>query len=169
MSIWDEPVRDFPDRAFRMLLENPDNLRELIGDLVPDVAARLDFPRRELVGREFLLEDWRGRESDLLFRIPYRASDADRSLLVCLLLEHQSVADPRMPLRLLLYAVLYWEREWKAWENRHEYGVPLRLTPVLPIVFHTGSQPWTANRELVDLFDAPDELHRFAPRWPTLF
>ena len=169
MSIWNEAVRDFPDRAFRLLLENTDNLRELISDLVPDVAARLDFSRRELIGREFLLEDWRARESDLLFRIPYRAADAEQSVLVCLLLEHQSVADPRMPLRLLLYAVLYWEREWKAWETRHEYGVPLRLTPVLPVVFHTGLQPWVTNRQLADLFADPEELRRFAPQWPTLF
>ena len=31
----------------------------------------------------------------------------------------QSSPDPRMPLRLLVYSALYWEREWKAWEQEH--------------------------------------------------
>jgi hypothetical protein len=46
-----------------------------------------------------------------------------------------------MPLRSLLYAVLYWEQEWRRWEASHPRGEPLRLTPVLPIVFHTGGEP----------------------------
>jgi hypothetical protein len=81
---------------------------------------------------------WRRRESDLLFRIPFRTESDQPPALVCVLLEHQSAPDPQMPLRMLLYAVLYWEREWKAWQTEHPAGTPLRLSPVLPIVFHTG-------------------------------
>jgi hypothetical protein len=32
-------------------------------------------------------------------------------VLVCVLVEHRSGPDARMPLRALVYAVLYWERE----------------------------------------------------------
>jgi hypothetical protein len=90
-------------------------------------------------------------------------------VLVCILVEHQSSADPVMPLRLLLYAVLYWEQEWRAWEKQHAYAEPLRLTPVLPVVFHTGADPWHSNRTLAELLAGPAELRGWAPLWPPRF
>ena len=48
--------------------------------------------------RDFLLDDWRGRESDLLFRLPFRPLTDAPALppaLVCLLVEHQSEPDRR--------------------------------------------------------------------------
>ena len=116
-----------------------------------------------------MLEDWRRRESDLLFRVPYLEAPESLPVLVCLLIEHQSAEDPRMPLRVLLYAVLYWEREWKAWEDNHSPGEPLRLTPILPIVFHTGGEPWRTNRTLAELIGGPEEFQAFVPQWHPLF
>ncbi len=170
MSFFDDPpLRDFPDHALRRLLENPANLRDLVAALRPDLAARMDFSRLQPEPREFLMEDWRKRECDLFFRVPYRTGDKDGFILICLLLEHQSSPDPRMPLRTLVYAVSYWEREWKEWEDRHDFRTPLVLTPVLPIVFYTGNTPWNASRQLVDLFPDLPELRAFVPQWPMLF
>src|SRR5438067_10619410 len=112
----DPPLTDFPDRAIRRLLEQPGNLRDLIAAVLPDLADRFDFSQREIIPRTFLLDDWRRRESDMLFRLPFRAEDGLPPVLVCLLIEHQSEPDPPMPLRVLVYAALYWEQEWKAWE-----------------------------------------------------
>jgi hypothetical protein len=64
---------------------------------VPDIAPYLDWERIEWQDRSFLMEDWRNRESDLLFRIPFRSPAAETPVLVCILLEHQSAPDPRMP------------------------------------------------------------------------
>ncbi|HEX8199528.1 MAG TPA: hypothetical protein VF590_03510, partial [Isosphaeraceae bacterium] len=70
MSLFDDPpLRDFPDGAIRRLLSDPHNLRDLIADVAGELAAALDFDRTEPLDREFLLEDWRRRESDLLFRV----------------------------------------------------------------------------------------------------
>jgi hypothetical protein len=173
----DPPLHGFPDRAIRQLLADWRNLRDLLAEVVPDLAGRFDFERAEPVGQEFLMEDWRRREADLFFRIPFREAEGPESgsegvlppALVCVLVEHQSAPDPRMPLRTLLYAVLYCEREWKAWEDNHPAGEPLRLSPVLPVVFHTGGDPWRANRELRDLFSGPDAFRIFAPGWAPLF
>jgi hypothetical protein len=170
MSFFDEPpLHDFPDRAFRRLLEHPHNLRDLLGAVLPDLVDRFDFDRMEILPRTFLLDDWRRRESDMLFRLPFRDDPAAPPALVCVLLEHQSEADPAMPLRVLLYAVLYWQEEWKAWEADHERGDPLRLTPVIPIVFHTGATRWTSNRTMADLFGGPEAVRAFVPEWPPLF
>ncbi len=104
-------LRDFPDRAIRQLLENRDNLRQFLAAAAPDLADALDCDCAELQPPAFPLDDWRHRESDLLFLIPYRTGKARRRVLVCVLIEHQSAADARMPLRVLLYTVLFWERE----------------------------------------------------------
>jgi hypothetical protein len=141
----DPPLRDFPDRAIRRMLEHPHNLRDLLRAVAPALADRFDFDRVQPVSRTFLLEDWRERESDLLFLIPFRGEGAELPVLVCLLLEHQSRPDPRMPLRTLVYAALDWERQWKDWEAEHGAGEGLRLTPILPVVFHTGPRPWAAT------------------------
>src|SRR2546426_11223434 len=108
MSVWDHPpLHDFPDRAFRRLLTDPGNLRDLLTVLLPDQVDHLDFSRLAELPRSFLLDDWRRREADLLFRLPWLPGITDAPpLLICLLIEHQSEADPAMPLRLLLYAVL---------------------------------------------------------------
>src|SRR5437773_435275 len=137
---------DFPDRAMREALVHPDNLRALLRQVAPDVADRLDYSRLEIVQRPYFLDDWRRRDNDVLVRLPFR--DAQRELLVCVLIEHQSTTDLVMPLRVLVYAMLFWEQQWKQWEDGHDRGVPLRLTPVLPVVFHTGPQPWDTSRSL---------------------
>jgi hypothetical protein len=173
MSLFDEPpLHDFPDRAIRKLLENPHNLRDLLEAVVPDLVDRFDFDRVEIVPRAFLMDDWRRRESDMLFRLPWLeeiiGEDAPH-ILVCVLIEHQSEPDLRMPLRVLLYAVLYWEQEWKTWEADHARGEPLRLTPIVPVVFHTGSQVWRAPRKLAELIGGPKELRAFVPDWGPVF
>lgn len=67
-------LHDFPDRAIRGLLANAGNLREMLGAAVPDLAPRFDCDRAELQPPAFPLDDWRHRESDLLFLIPYRTA-----------------------------------------------------------------------------------------------
>jgi hypothetical protein len=74
-----------------------------------------------------------------------------------------------MPLRVLVYAALYWEQEWKAWEARHDDRQPLCLTPIIPIVFHTGRTPWRTNRSLAELIAGPEEVRLYAPEWSPLF
>jgi hypothetical protein len=173
MSRIDQPsLHDFPDRAIRDALQDPRNLRDLLTARVPDLAARFDFDHAEIVEPEFLLDDWRRRKADLLFRIPFATrppGEPAQHALVCLLLEHQSGPDPQAPLRTLLYAVLYWEQQWKTWEEGHPRGEPLRLTPVLPVVFHTGPGEWHTNRTLADLIAAPKAFEMHIPSWQPLF
>jgi hypothetical protein len=156
---------DFPDRAIRDALLNGQTLRALLRDVAPDLADRLDYSRVESVPPTYLLDDWRKRDNDILLRLPFRDPADGREILICILVEHQSTTDPAMPLRLLVYAVLFWEREWKQWEDGHERGAPLRLTPVIPVVLHTGAEPWDSNRTLADLFEVPDQVRPFLPQW----
>jgi hypothetical protein len=165
----DSPLHDFSDRAFRKSLEDRDNLRSFLKEALPKLADGFDCSRARLAPREFLLDDWRRRESDLLFEIPYRDKDGERLTLVCILIEHQSKSDPRMPLRTLVYAVLYWDRESKAWEKAESPKPEFKLTPIVPIVLHTSPKPWASARTFAELISGPDEFRSFAPRWEPLF
>lgn len=160
--------RDFPDRAVRDALTTPANLRTVVHRAIPALADKLDYLRMEVVAPSFLLDDWRHRDADILVRVPMLGQEG-RSVFVCVLVEHQSATDPAMPLRVLTYAVLFWERQWREWERAHDYAKPLRLTPVVPIVFHTGQRPWNVARSIAELFDGPEELRVFAPQWATAF
>lgn len=167
------PLHDFPDRAHRQLLENPQNLRELLGAAAPRVAAGLLFDEAKLLTREQRHPDWRRSEVDLFFQIPYREGPEEqvRPALVYVLVEHQSQPDPAMPLRTLLAAVLHWDRQWHGWLRRRQKGrvTPLRLGPVVPVVFHTGPAPWHLARGLTELFDVPESLRNLVPTWQPIF
>jgi hypothetical protein len=158
----DPPLHDFPDRAIRLLLERPPHMRQLVSAAAPELATGLDFTRMAPLQRELPLPDWRRREADLLFRVPFRAG---LETLICLLVEHTTAPDQRMPLRALLYATLYWEREWRLWEEGHRRGQPLRLSPVLPIVFYTGHDAWDTARTLADLMPVIEPFQAHIPNW----
>ena len=161
--------RDLADRVIREALQHPANLRAFLHQAVPALADGFDCNRSRLLDREFPLDDWRRREADLPFEVPYRLGEEERTALVYVLIEHQSAEDPAMPLRLLYCVVLYWERQWRAWEQTSAPKPPLRLSPVLPVVLHTGTGPWQNNRSLHDLLGEPAEFHGFVPQWAPLF
>jgi hypothetical protein len=117
--------REFPDRAVRDALVRPDHLRTMLRRTHPHLADRFDYGRLEVVPRTYLLDDWRERELDVLVRLPLLAPEGGE-VLVCVLVEHLTHPDPVMPLRLLLDAVLFWEQQWRHWQQGHDRGVPLR-------------------------------------------
>ncbi|HZU39381.1 MAG TPA: Rpn family recombination-promoting nuclease/putative transposase [Gemmataceae bacterium] len=161
--------RDLPDRVIRQALCHPANLHAFLKQTVPALAEGFDCERRRVLEREFPLDDWRRREADLPFEIPYRLGDQELWALVYVLIEHQSAEDPVMPLRVLYFVVLYWERQWRAWEKKTLPKQPLRLSPVLPLVLYTGGGAWQNNRTLHDLLGEPGEFHGFVPQWSPLF
>src|ERR1700722_9162967 len=136
-----DPIRDLADRIIRLSLRYPGHLRGLVEEAVPDLAAGFDYQQARLLEREFPLDDWRRREADLPFEIPYHSGDQSIPALVVVLLEHQSDTDPLLPLRLLYFAVVYWDKQWKEWEALPRPRPSFRLRPVLPIVIYTGSVP----------------------------
>jgi hypothetical protein len=164
-----EPPRDLPDRVIRKALRHPANLRALLQQVVPALADGFDCDRSRFLDREFPLDDSRYREADLPFEVPFRLGTQEVWALVYVLIEHQSAEDRAMPLRLLLFLALYWERQWRAWEQRAAPRPPLSLSPVLPLVLYTGAEPWQNNRSLHDMLGEPTEFHGFVTAWAPLF
>jgi hypothetical protein len=161
--------RDLMDRVLKQSLKNPANLRAFLNEVVPDLAPGFIYDDPKYLDPEFQRDDWRRREADLAVTLRYRAGAEERTALVCVLIEHQSDTDPLIPLRTLYFATGYWDREWSDWHKLPTPRPPLRLSPVLPVVLHTGSRPWGSNRTLVDLLGEPASFHRFAPVWEPVF
>jgi hypothetical protein len=82
------PPRNLLDHILRQSLRHPANLQAFLEQAVPDLAAGFDCPQARLLEREFPLDDWRHREADLPFEIPYRYGTEAILALVCVLIEH---------------------------------------------------------------------------------
>ncbi len=161
--------RDLPDRIIRQSLRNPANLRDFLRAVVPQLADGFVCEQARLLDREFFLDDWRRREADLPFEIPYRTGVKELLALVYVLIEHQSDTDTFLPLRMLYSTVVYWDRQWREWEALPRPKPTFRLRPVLPLVLYTGTSAWGSNRALSDLLGEPVAFHPFAPDWRLLF
>lgn len=164
-----DPIRELADRAVRESLLFGEHLRGLLSRVVPELADGFDYDRIRPLGRDFPIEDWRQREADLPIEVPFRHGAALEWALVVVLLEHQSDTDTMMPLRLLYFAAVYWDQQWRQWQELPAPRPPLRLNPVLPIVVYTGAKPWGSNRTLADLLGEPAALHGFAPTLQPIF
>jgi predicted transposase YdaD len=161
--------RDLPDRILRRSLQHPANLRDFLRAVVPQLADGFVCERARLLDREFFLDDWRRREADLPFEIPYRTGVEELLALVYVLIEHQSDTDPFLPLRMLYSTVVYWDRQWREWEVLPRPKPTFGLRPVLPLVLYTGTTRWGSNRALSDMLGEPVAFHPFAPDWRLLF
>ena len=167
------PIREFNDRTTLWLLEDPLNLRDLLGMRDRELAASLDFAQAERVNRSFIPADLQKEESDLIFRVPFlfasKKGKPPPAVWIYFLLEHQSRPDAAMTLRLLSYMLELWELQRREWDDRNAPIAERRLTPVLPFVFYTGRRNWKTPLEFRSMFDVPPGFERFIPQWETLF
>ena len=162
-----ERVYHFSDRSMRRLLESTAYIRYLIELLMPELLDMLDFDRGVQQNRTFLSEALRVRESDVLLRVPFQETVAHEELHICVLIEHQSRPDWLMQLRLLIYMERIWEAEYREFGSKPR--AEQKWSPILPIVFYTGSDRWTAPLSLAEILEVPAVFERFVPRFDTLF
>ena len=159
----------FPDRSARWLLRQREHLEALLAMLLGSLVEAFDFENVTPLNRSFIPDELRPQESDMVFRIPFRAPDAPaKEVIVYLLIEHQSTVDPEMELRLLSYMVQIWMEERRQWDEAKRSQEERRLTPIVPIVFYTGKGEWRAPLSLTALMEIPEELTRFVPTFDTL-
>jgi Putative transposase, YhgA-like len=92
-----------------------------------------------------------------------------RSLIVYILLEHQSEMDRLMLFRTLQYLVAMLSSQLRQWTQEHDSLEGFRFQQVLPIVFYTGTSSWPDLGQLADLFVDVPELAPFIPTIRPLF
>ncbi len=125
------------DRAFRRLFAHPEVVADLLGGFAPSPALR-GFDRGSLrpLPDDRVDSGYHRRESDATWGFSL-ASGAE----VALIFEAQSAEDRAMAGRMTVQIGMFCENL-----QRTRPGEP--LPAVLPVVFHTGSAPWRAERSL---------------------
>ncbi|MCH8296063.1 Rpn family recombination-promoting nuclease/putative transposase, partial [Candidatus Poribacteria bacterium] len=163
------PVREFPDRGTKWLLESPDNTRDLIRIIAADLVEKLDFDRIQQVPTTFIPDDLRKQEADILFLLPFVEGDTEREVMVYILIEHQSTPSQSMGFRLGFYIFQIWDRQRRKWMEAKIPEDQWRFRPILPILFYTRKTEWRTPLSVSALMDLPHELEPYVPSHKTLF
>ncbi len=146
------------DNAYKKIFSHAEMVRDLLRGFVREEwVERLDFSTLEKVSGGFVTDDFRDRESDIIWRLRW----GEAWLYVYILLEFQSTVDRFMAVRIGGYVHLLYQDLIKS----GGVGPAEKLPPVLPLVLYNGVAEWTAATEVNELIaEAPAGLDRFQPR-----
>jgi hypothetical protein len=131
-----------------------DLLREIVGERW---VERIDFKSGQLVNTTFISPRHENRESDLIWR--FRRKDEEEPVFVYILMEFQSRPDPSMPVRLMSYVGLLYQRLMSSRSRKSWKKLPL----VIPLVVYNGAEPWDVATDLGSLIgelDPSAEIYR---------
>ena len=167
----DTRIHQFPDRSAKWLLENTENLKGLLEIIASDIVEHLDFNQVEIENTTFIPDDLQRQESDLVYLLPFRDQSntgSAETVLIYILVEHQSTVDPSMGLRLLSYMCQIWNTQRRAYMKGSVAPSEWRFQPIIPVIFYTGDQRWVRPPSLETVIDLPEALARFLPRFDVL-
>jgi len=105
----------------------------------------IDFDTLEKTGGNFVSDDLRHREDDIIWKVRWR--NTNEWLYIYLLIEFQSSVDRFMAVRIMVYIGLLYQDLIKS-KAIAENG---KLPPVLPLVLYNGEVSWYAAREISEL------------------
>ncbi len=153
-------MHNWHDTYARRVFSQPDATADLVRHLFPkDVVEQLDLASLRLIDEQ-LGGDQLGPEIETDFLWEARTTVGD-SVLVYVLLEHQSTVDRWMALRMLRYRV----RLWEAYRTR-EPDSP--LPPILPLVLYHGKKAWNAALDVAKLTTPLDDLTQLRAAYRVL-
>lgn len=133
------------DKGYKYLLSSKKVFIELLRSFVRVRLELIDEASLVKVDKSYISSDFRGKESDLVYRLNAREQD----IVFYVLLELQSKADPMMPFRLLSYQMEIW-RDCIREAGRNAYRRHYRLPAIVPIVLYNGATPWNVPLSFKD-------------------
>ncbi|MBK8703315.1 MAG: Rpn family recombination-promoting nuclease/putative transposase [Saprospiraceae bacterium] len=120
------------DKFFKEALSRLDIARDYIINFLPtNIRDKLHLGSLELSKDSYLTKELHKSFSDLVYKCTY--GQGKQTISIALLFEHKSRPDRYIRLQLLRYML-------NMWEAQRNNKIP--LTPILPIVFYHGQQPW---------------------------
>ena len=118
-------------------------VRELLESFVhEDFIKKLNFSTLQRLDKSFIIEDFREKESDLIYKINYK----DKPVYIFLLIEFQSTVDKFMVLRFLRYMCEFYEFLIQKKNIK-------KLPAVFPLLLYNGDRKWTSETNIKDLIE----------------
>jgi predicted transposase/invertase (TIGR01784 family) len=135
------PVHNPHDKGYRQLLTNSKTFLELLQTFVKEGwVHEIKEDDLTLVNRSYILQDYSGKEADIVYRLRLRGDE----VIFYILLELQSTVDHTMPFRLLQYMVEIWRDICKNTPKKEQRRKEFRLPAIIPAVLYNGAGGWTA-------------------------
>lgn len=170
VSLLKKLVRNFPENGPKLLLENPDNVRDLLGLVHEPIVDNIDFNGMTVERTHFVQPDFQHVTLDFLLKAPLDFTiDGQSDIFIYLLLEHQSRPERFFLLRLVEYLVEAYKMQKRAWDKRQHPDSGFVLQPVLPIVLYTGDRPWAKLDALADLVWQGERFQQMIPAFKPHF
>ena len=131
------------DIRYKKLFSHPGFMERLLTSFVnEDFIDNLDFSTLARIDKSFISENFKEKESDIIYSIYYR----NKILYIFLLLEFQSTVDKMMPVRFLRYITELYD----SYQGKTESG---KLPAVFPILLYNGEAKWTAPLQFADCIE----------------
>jgi hypothetical protein len=164
-------VRNFAQNEMKLLLENAGNVQDMLALAQADVLDLIDFARMKPAGTSFVARDYRNIEADIVLTAPLRKSGrrSRQEVLVYILIEHQSEPDELMAFRVLEYVVQIYRAQIREQSQGRSSLRGIRLRPVLPVVFYTGTRTWQSVGTIGELVESGERFARWTPSLEPLF
>lgn len=141
------------DKGYRHLFTSKKVFLQLIRSFVKHGwAEQIDEANLEYINRTFVLQDFKDKEADVV----YRAKLKDRDVIFYVLMELQSTVDFLIPQRLLLYMNEIWRTILKNMPQGEAERKGFRMPAIVPIVLYNGKTTWTVPlnfRETLNSYD----------------
>ena len=150
----------FNDRGYKLLFSHPKMVEDLIKSFVKEeFTDKIDYTTLKPVKTTFVSSGFRGRETDVLWRLTIDEKEA----YIYLLIDFQSTVDKFMSLRLMTYTGLFYEHLLKEKKKKKE-KIPDKLPPVFPILLYNGKHKWSACLNISELIDISfPSLRKYIP------
>ncbi len=148
----------------KMLLEHPANVRDVLRLADIPWFEEIEFDQLDHIKTTFIRRNYRHLQSDIVLTAPLSGSrGAERTLLIYILIEHQSEPDRLMPLRVADSQLQIFRYQVRQWLKTHASEAQILLSPVLPVVFYTGLKRWPEVGTLADVIERGDEFREVTP------
>jgi len=161
-------VRQFPDRAFRWLLELPENVRGLLKLAGLPFVDELDFANMRPVKLSTIHDNLREEIQDVLHEAPLRVAP-ERTISVYILAEHSSTKMPTARTDLLRGMGNAWLEQELEWERQDTARGERRPKPVVSGVLYTGDDPWEEPPQLAEQLRLPTGIAEYVPSFRMFY
>ena len=157
-------IHKIKDNSYKELFDNPEVFIQFIKHF-SNVPILNDIKAEDM-------EDYTNRFIPLFLE----EKDADsikvvkikEDIFVITMIEHQSEVCYNMSCRMLWYMVLIWN-EWIKQKEKEEKGITIRkdfkLPPILPIVYYTGTDTWSAEVNFSNSVYLSNEFSKYIPNF----